>query len=660
MRPEAFIKRIEDQKFSFLTGFLGLFSIILCRNILESVFEGTQVLGFSPITSRSFYMTFIHFPLFYISLFFCILLIFIIFTRENWIKIAKVLLIGMTVITLTPLIDIIVSKGCGYKLTYLRSFEQFSEIHKIFNFSRDLINASWGQRVEIILVLVGGLGYVLIKTRNILKAILASAVVYLIIFLHGVIPNTIARIPSYLGSNLLHYRTILTNGILPIDSQNYAVIFSISIIICGIFVLWKEKKEFVKKVFNLKSSLLITVFLCLGILYGILLISQYYPFIFYNPFSYLIFILAVFTLFSVCAATFYNYTSLEFQILIISSLFFAVVLGPVFLLLITVFFIFKRYPKIKWLAVIPCFLAGFSLVFQGDTFKTIVPVNQQAIEMKGRKLAGWCYFLNADYNQSLDQYLRVYAIKEEDEILKRIGQCYLKLGKSDDGIKMLKSIAIPDYEVVLSLGKAYEQKGKNTEAIQIYEGAIERNIEPAEFYLKIAHIEARKGSKEGMILATEKGLLYGSSPYKIYQIKGDFYLGKGNETKAFEMFNRALCYNSRSVSALAGRGIIYYKEGDFEHAEVEFLKVLKIEPNNDAIYNNLGALYIVTDKYEMAEQFFKKSLKKNPNQTEAYYNLGLIYEKTGRIERALEMYNKVLQVNPSYVPARKKIEKLGL
>ena len=280
--------------------------------------------------------------------------------------------------------------------------------------------------------------------------------------------------------------------------------------------------------------------------------------------------------------------------------------------------------------------------------------------MKGRKLAGWCYFLNGDYNQSLDQYMRVYSIKEEDEILKRIGQCYLKLGNSDDGINMLENIPIPDYETILVLGKAYEQKGKNAEAIKIYEGAIERNIEPAEFYLKIAHIEARRGSEEEMIGACEKSLLYGSPQYKIFQIKGDFYFGKDNEKEALKMYNRALYYNSRSVSALAGRGIIYYKEGDFEHAEVEFLKVLKIEPNNDAIYNNLGALYIVTDKYEMAEQFFKKSIRKNPNQTEAYYNLGLIYEKTGKIKGALEMYNKVLQVNPSYVPARKKIEELRL
>jgi hypothetical protein len=52
MNAHHFIKKIEDQKFSFLIGFLTFFAIILCRNILESVFEGTQILGFSKIGSK--------------------------------------------------------------------------------------------------------------------------------------------------------------------------------------------------------------------------------------------------------------------------------------------------------------------------------------------------------------------------------------------------------------------------------------------------------------------------------------------------------------------------------------------------------------------------------------------------------------------------------
>ncbi len=657
MRIRTLIKRIEEEEFSFPIGFLSLFSVILCRNIFESAFEGSQILGFSPISSRSFYMMFIHFPLFYISIFLWVLLVFILLTKENWIKISKALLIGMGVIIIAPIIDIIVSKGSGYELTYLKGFGEFTEIHKFFDFTRDLLQASWGQRVEILLVLTGGFLYVLIKTKNFFKSFFASIIIYLIIFLHGVLPNTIARIPSYLGFNKLHFRTIITDGILPIDSQNYAVIFSVSIILAGFLICWKSRKELIRKIFNFKSPLII-IPLCFGILYGIFLIFPYYQFIFYSPISYLIFLLAILSFIFANRATITSGNSSEFKILITVSIFFSIALGPVFLFLIAVFFLFKKFLTTRWLVVVPCFLAGFSLIYQGDTFKTIIPINKTSLEIKGRKLAGWSYFLNADYKKALNQYLKLYAINKEDEIQLRLGQSYLNLGYIDKGIETLEKIREPGYETILSLGQAYTQKGEHKRAIKIYKKAIEENLEPAEFYIKIARIAARKGLEEEMALAIEKSLLYGNPAYKIYQIKGDYYLGKGDKKRALGMYNKALNYNSRCTSALAGIGIIYYSQGNLPRAREQFLKALRFEPGNEAIYNNLGAIYLITKSYEKAEQLFKKSIKKNPNQTEAYYNLGLLYEKMGRIEEALEMFNNVLKVNPSYAPARRKIEEL--
>lgn len=658
MNVKTFIKRTEDQQFPFLIGFLSLFAIILGRNILESAFEGSQMLGFTPLTSHSFYMIFVHFSLFYVSIFLWILFVFMLLTKEHWTKIAKVLLIGMTAILITPIIDIIVSKGIGYKLTYLTGFEQFTELHKFFDFTRDLLETSWGQRIEILLVLIGGSSYVFIKTKNYVKPIIAAVIIYFIIFLHGVLPNTIAKIPSYLGSHTLSFTTIITNGILPIDSQNYAVIFSLSIIVVGLLIFKKNNKELLEKIFDFKSSIFTILFLLLGIIYAILVIIPYYPFIFHSPLSYLIFLLAISTLGFANAAALSNTTSPGFHILVIASIFFAIVLGPIFLFLIVIFFLLKKLPRVKWFSLIPCFLAGFSLVHQEYTFKTIVPIEQKALEIKGRKLAGWSYFLNADYEQSLDQYLKAYSLEEDNEVLKRIGQCYLKLGNMNEGIELLSKITEPDYETILSLGQAYMQKQEDNKAIETYRIAIEENIEPADFYLKIAHIAARKGRESEMTEATDKALLYGSHQCEVYEIKGDFYLSKGDQIKALAMYNKALHYNPRSVIALSGRGITYYREGNISKAEEQFMKALKIEPNNDALYNNLGALYLVTNKLEEAERLFKKSLKKNPNQHEAYYNLGLIYEKMGKMEDALIMYHKTLGLNPSYMPAQKKIEEI--
>jgi tetratricopeptide (TPR) repeat protein len=652
------ITEIEKEKFSFILGFLTLFSIILTRNIIESAFEGKQLLGFSEIVSHSFYMIFVHFPLFYISIFACILFVFRFLTKENIIKIAKVLLIGMTVIIIAPVIDIVISRGSGYNLTYLTGPGEFTEIHKFFYFTKDLLQASWGQRAEILLVLLGSFVYVFIKTRNYLKSIIAPIIIYLVIFIHGILPNTIAAIPSYLGFKNLTTTTILGSGLLPIDSQNYSVIFSISIISASLMIALISKKIAIKEIFNLRTYLISFFAIFLGILYGLFLTLKYYPSLLINPIFYLSVLLSILIAIFTNRISQLHINMTEFQILAVVILLFSLSLGYIFMLLILISYLFKRFLKPNWLSIIPLFIAGFSLIFQQDTFKTIIPTKSKNIELKGRKLAGWTCFLNGNYKKALLIYLKAHSISYDYEIQKRIGQCYLNMGDLEKGIEELKKIEYPDYETILSLGQAYTQNGKYTEAIAIYKKAIEEKISPSEFYVKIAQISSRRRTEEEMNAAIDKAALYGIPKYKLYQIKANFYFRKNDLENAAKMYDLSLIYNPRSAASLSGKGIIYYRQGNIKEAEEQILKALKIEPNDDAIYNNLGAIYIAESNYKMAEKVFLKSLRINPNQEESYYNLGLIYEVTGNKPEALQMYQKALNVNPEYLPAKIKIKVL--
>jgi len=652
------ITEIEKEKFSFILGFLTLFSIILTRNIIESAFEGKQLLGFSPIISHSFYMIFVHFPLFYISIFAWILLVFRFLTKEDTVKIVKVLLMGMTVIIIAPLIDIIVSKGSGYKLTYLTGPASITEIHKFFYLTKDFLQASWGQRAEILLVLLGSFIYVFVKTKNYFKSIIAPIIIYLVIFIHGILPNTIAAIPSYLGFKNLTPAAILGSGILPIDSQNYSVIFCISIISASLMIALISKNTTIKEIFNLKASLISLAAISLGIFYGLFLIFRYYPLLLINPIFYLSVLLSILIAIFTDRISQLHINMIEFQILAVVVMLFSISLGYIFTLLILISYLFKRFLKPNWLLIIPLFIAGFSLIFQEDTFKTIIPIKRKNIELKGRKLAGWTYFLNGDYKKALLIYLKAHSISYDNEIQKRIGQCYLNLGFLDKGIEELAEIEDPDYETILSLGQAYTQKGKNENAIDTYKKAIEKKISPEEFYVKIAQIASRGGMESEINMAIDKASLYGTPKHKLYQIEADFYFREGNFEKAHLMYDKSLDYNPRSVVSLTGKGMTYYRQDKIEEAEEQILRALKIEPNNDAIYNNLGVIYIAQNNYKKAIKTFLKSLKISPNQEEAYYNLGLIYEILGDIPEALRMYQRTLNVNPDYLPAKIKIKVL--
>lgn len=683
MNMQRLINKIENEKYSLLLGFLALFSAITVRNIFESVFEGSQTLGFSPITSRSFYMVFSHFPLFYISIFLWFLLIFHLITKENLTRIARALLWGMWVIVITPFLDIFVSRGSGYRLTYLKGVEEFTQIHKFFDFTRDLIQSSWGQRIEIILVLIGAFLYVFIKTKNPFKSIMTSIIFYLIIFLHGVLPNTVARIPSYFGFSIIKPATIITGGILPIDSQNYSIVFLISILIVGLLIIKRYDKKFFYQIFNLKPSILLLIFACLGIIYGILLMRPHFSFIFYSPVHYLVFILVLFSMHLISLTSLMSKSSYKFTILIIFLLFSAIAVGPVFLIITGTFFIITNLIKImrpmNWATTntdcrpkkrhcscliyqaiisVLVFIASFSTIFQEYTLIGLVP--NQKIENYGRRLAAWNYFLNKDYEKALKQYSETFSVKGDDEIILRIGQCYLGLGEIEKGLGYLKTINKPNYENILALGDAYIQKGANQEALSLYYYAVDENIEPAEFLLKIAQLNAREGEKQAMEKALVKGLSFNIPRFKFYQIKGDFYLKTGDYKIALDMYNKALFYNSRATLAYAGKGTVYYYQGDLIQAEKDFLKALKFDSRNDALYNNLGAVYLLSQNYPKAKEQFTKSVNINPSQVEGYYNLGLIAERSGQIEEALKMFKKALTINPNFNQALQAIKRIKI
>ncbi|MEO0292957.1 MAG: tetratricopeptide repeat protein [candidate division WOR-3 bacterium] len=652
------IDKIEKEKYSFINIFLTLFSIILTRNILESSFEEKQILGFSIILSNSFYMLFVHFPLFYFSIFLWVLLIFKFLTKEELVKIVNFLTFGISVIVIAPIIDVLVSKGSGYNLAYLSSFKELREAHRFFLFWKDIYEASWGQRVEILLILFGSFFYVVMKTKNYFKSIIAPLIIFVVILIHGVLPNTIANIPLYLGYKKFNPTTFLNSGILPIDSQNYGVIFSTSIILALILISYLEKKRLRELLSSEYIFISVSTFF-IGILYALFLILKYYTFLLMDPIFYLIIFLGIWIIILTNRVSQEKLDSLEFQGIVTGIIIFSLSLGWIFLILVFILYLFKKFFRPKWVLILPSFLAGFSLIFQDYTLKAIIPIEKRVIELRGKELSAWTFFLNKEYKKALLLYLRINSLKKSDkETEKRIGQCLLNLGNLDEGIKLLEKIVNPDYETILSLAQAYTQSGKYKEAIDLYKKAIKKKLSYGEFYGKIAQLASRLGEENELNLAIEKASRYGIPKYKLYQIRGDFYLSKGDLESAWKMFNISLSYNPRFEASLSGKGIIYYKKGNLKEAEKQFLKALEIEPDNDAIFNNLGVIYLTQRNFEKAKDSFLKSLRLNPNQVEAYYNLGLIYEVEDKKLEAYQMYERALNISPDYFPAKLKIKEL--
>jgi tetratricopeptide (TPR) repeat protein len=392
--------------------------------------------------------------------------------------------------------------------------------------------------------------------------------------------------------------------------------------------------------------------------YGIWQLSKYYPSLFCNPLTYLVIVITLFT-FQFAAQLFFIDKSLTIPLLFFIG-FTAIALGPTFTVIFVLILISRYLINTKILSYGLTILAGFSLFFQDQTFFCFLPLNQKLIEGWGTKVQAWNFFLDKKYNQALSQYQKILEINPNSQAKKLIGLCYLHLGAPDSGISYLKATSKIDYEIALSLGDAYINKRDFANAELVYYQAINKDIEPLEFLIKTAELNARTGQKAKLDRVLAEAKKFGLAKFKYYQIIGDFYLFQKDYPNARFNYEKSLYYNPRSITARAGLATILYYERDYHGAETEFRKALQFEPRNDALYNNLGAIYLIRKDYQKAKATFEKSIKLNPSQIEGYYNLGLIYEATGEIAEAIKMYKKTLTIHPGFAPAQSALKRIGI
>jgi tetratricopeptide (TPR) repeat protein len=671
--------KLEKAPITMGTGILSLLSIVLLRNFFESGLEGNQILGFTSSPAHSSLMFFDHFFLFYGSLFLWFLLLIRLVTKETMGKVANVILFSFFVLFIPPFFDFFITKGRGYDLGYLAGIDEAKLALQVFNPSQEITRVSPGQRIEIFLGCIFGLFYVYFKTRrkgigrgkipSIFKGILASVGIYLIILLHG-LPQAFAQIPSFFTENN-PASAMVAGGLVEMDTQNYGLFNLFLGGIAGLLLLGSQRQKKLNlhwtppMIFHMSGTLI-------GILWGILAFRRIYPFIFQNPFNYLVF-LALLLGFGLAAQIFlkadHQTPATHHDILFLGIAFLlAINVGITASILLFVFVLINwiGYRKktillrifSNMLSFVIAILAGFSLFGQRETFRLVLPNARVEREAWAHFLSGKEYYLRGDYHQTSLEYERTRKQSMSRNtnylLLLRMGDIRYRLGDLDGAIENLKKAVqiYPNrFKSYPLLGIAYIRQEKEEKALNHYRQAIHRRIEPYIFFLESGRVLSRLRRREEALLELEQALLTRAPRASCYQVWGDIEAMGRDFDSAIKMYNRAIEYDPGFGLAYSGKGTVYFEKGEYSLAEREYLHALKFSPNDETIHNNVGAVYLQQNKLEMAEISFRKAIQLAPVLAEGYFNLGMTYERRGLIEEAREFYNKTLEINPKFEQA---------
>lgn len=265
---EKIINEIENQKVAIHGWLMSLMGILFIRFMLESISSPTST-GIIPSDPY----TLIHYSLFFLCLTLGTSLVIGYFTK-NYVATTKIVLSGLPLLWLAPIVDITLSGGKGYKMTYI--FDTGTKL--IFDFltffGPNLTKgATYGMRTGIALSIFGLGYYVWLKRKNLLVSLLSALCLYVLIFIVGSAPgllysfshpqnqaSTNSEVITYL-SEIISKSTIshntLREGISSVSDTRFIelgfnkllsqILFMLSIIFSGL-LFWKIDKEKFKAV----------------------------------------------------------------------------------------------------------------------------------------------------------------------------------------------------------------------------------------------------------------------------------------------------------------------------------------------------------------------------------------------------------------------------
>ncbi|HVM76818.1 MAG TPA: UbiA family prenyltransferase [Candidatus Paceibacterota bacterium] len=178
------LERIEAAEMSFGQAAAAFAGVALVRMFFENLSSPPPAFGGAFDA-----LTLIHYFLFYIGVFLSLALVLRIFIPDIK-RISKFLLFGFPIIWLSPIYDLIASHGAGARMAY--AFVNYGSIANSFlamGGTNPLGGITPGLHAELWAIVIGAGLYVFFKSKKIIRAIAAAAIVYMALFLWMIAPS---------------------------------------------------------------------------------------------------------------------------------------------------------------------------------------------------------------------------------------------------------------------------------------------------------------------------------------------------------------------------------------------------------------------------------------------------------------------------------------
>jgi tetratricopeptide (TPR) repeat protein len=218
-------------------------------------------------------------------------------------------------------------------------------------------------------------------------------------------------------------------------------------------------------------------------------------------------------------------------------------------------------------------------------------------------------------------------------------------------------------EAHYGLGSAYLQQGKNKEARENFESALQLHASfpgtPPNAWNNLGILSAREGNTTAAIESFQHALqIDPAHPVALLNL-GNAYRQKKNWADAKATLQRALDLSPEDPEVNYSLAMVYAQLDDPDHTYDYLKKALALRPAYPEALNNLGVLYLRTRRTQEAIHSFEESIRVAPGYDQSYLNLARVYALLGDREKARAILLELLKQHPDHPQATQELLQLG-
>jgi protein O-mannosyl-transferase len=188
--------------------------------------------------------------------------------------------------------------------------------------------------------------------------------------------------------------------------------------------------------------------------------------------------------------------------------------------------------------------------------------------------------------------------------------------------------------VHLSLGDAYRQANRVSEAKQIYERALEINPGYAPVHVNLSMLCSAQGDHQRGIAILLEGLRRNPNYFMLYNNLAVIYSRLGNFEQAAESLKAGLIHNPNNSMGHSNLAAAYARLGLLEEAIAHYRRSIELFHTDPVAHFNLGMALRQKGELHLALQALSTAAQLDPTSSGSLYNAALIYLELGDSQAA--------------------------